>query len=85
MKWLCACLAVLFMVAPAMAGEDPYIGVVDSDISASARAIANERSRPLRLARRASPWNRGTILQRGCRSGLGAVSECWPKHRVPGH
>ena len=34
MKWLCVCLAVLFMVAPAMAGEDPYIGVVDSDISA---------------------------------------------------
>ena len=34
MKWLCVCLAVLFMVAPAMAGEDPYIGVVDNDISA---------------------------------------------------
>jgi hypothetical protein len=35
MRWLCACLAVLFMVAPAMAGEDPYIAVVDNDILAS--------------------------------------------------
>jgi hypothetical protein len=35
MKWLLACLAVLFMVAPAMAGEDPYIAIVDNDISAN--------------------------------------------------
>jgi hypothetical protein len=34
MKWLCACLAVLFMVAPAMAGEDPYIAVVGNDCRA---------------------------------------------------
>ena len=31
MKWLCALLAVLFMVAPAMAGEDPYIAIVGTD------------------------------------------------------
>jgi hypothetical protein len=31
MKWLLALLAVLFMVAPAMAGEDPYISVVGQD------------------------------------------------------
>jgi len=31
MKWLLACLAVLFMVAPAMAGEDPYIAIVGQD------------------------------------------------------
>jgi hypothetical protein len=35
MKWLCALLAVLFMVAPAMAGEDPYIAVVGNDITAN--------------------------------------------------
>ena len=35
MRWLCACLAVLFMVVPAMAGEDPYIAVVDNDILAT--------------------------------------------------
>ena len=33
MKWLCVCLAVCFMVAPAMAGEDPYIGIVGNDIN----------------------------------------------------
>ena len=31
MKWLLALLAVLFMVAPAMAGEDPYIAIVGKD------------------------------------------------------
>jgi len=31
MKWLFAVLAVFFMVAPAMAGEDPYIGIVGND------------------------------------------------------
>jgi hypothetical protein len=31
MKWLFVCLAVFFIVAPAMAGEDPYIAVVGSD------------------------------------------------------
>jgi len=31
MKWLCAWLAVLCMVVPAIAGEDPYIAVVDND------------------------------------------------------
>ena len=31
MKWLLVCLAVLFMVAPAMAGEDPYISIVGPD------------------------------------------------------
>ena len=35
MKWLCALLAVLFMVAPAMAGEDPYIAIVGNDITAN--------------------------------------------------
>jgi len=35
MKWLCACLAVLFMVAPAMAGEDPYIAIVGNDQTAA--------------------------------------------------
>jgi hypothetical protein len=31
MKWLLVCLAVFFMVAPAMAGEDPYIAIVGND------------------------------------------------------
>jgi len=31
MKWLFVCLAVCFMVAPAMAGEDPYISIVGPD------------------------------------------------------
>jgi len=31
MKYLFACLAVMFMVAPAMAGEDPYISIVGTD------------------------------------------------------
>ncbi len=31
MKWLIVCLLALFMVAPAMAGEDPYIAVVGND------------------------------------------------------
>jgi len=31
MKWLLVLLAVLFMVAPAMAGEDPYIAIVGLD------------------------------------------------------
>lgn len=31
MKWLFVCLAVLFMVAPAMAGQDPYIAIVGND------------------------------------------------------
>jgi hypothetical protein len=31
MKWLLVCSAVLVMVAPAMAGEDPYIGIVGTD------------------------------------------------------
>ena len=31
MKWLLVLLAVLFMVPPAMAGEDPYIGIVGRD------------------------------------------------------
>jgi hypothetical protein len=31
MKWLLVCLAVFFMVAPAMAGEDPYIATVNND------------------------------------------------------
>jgi len=31
MKWLLAALAVFFMVAPALAGEDPYIGIVGND------------------------------------------------------
>ena len=35
MKWLIGCLLVLFMVAPAMAGEDPYIAVVGNDINAN--------------------------------------------------
>lgn len=35
MKWLFAFLAVLLMVAPAMAGEDPYIAVVINDINAN--------------------------------------------------
>jgi len=35
MKWLFAFLAVLFMVAPAMAGQMAYIAIVDNDISAN--------------------------------------------------
>jgi hypothetical protein len=35
MKWLIGCLLVVFMVAPAMAGEDPYIAVVGNDILAN--------------------------------------------------
>jgi hypothetical protein len=35
MKWLFVCLAVLFMVAPAMAGEDPYIAIVGTDCVAN--------------------------------------------------
>jgi len=35
MKCLIACLAVLFMVTPAMAGMDPYIAVVGNDIDAN--------------------------------------------------
>ena len=31
MKWPVVCLAVLFMVAPAMAGQDPYIAIVGTD------------------------------------------------------
>ena len=31
MKWLFACLAVCLMVAPAMAGQDPYIAIVGTD------------------------------------------------------
>lgn len=35
MKWLVACLIALCMVATAMAGGDPYIGVVGNDINAN--------------------------------------------------
>jgi hypothetical protein len=35
MKWLFVLLAVCFMVAPAMAGEDPYIGIVGPDYQGS--------------------------------------------------
>ena len=35
MKWLFACLIALLLVTPAMAGEDPYIGVVGNDINAN--------------------------------------------------
>jgi hypothetical protein len=35
MKWLIACFAVLLIVAPALAGEDPYIAVVGNDINAN--------------------------------------------------
>jgi hypothetical protein len=35
MKWLAACLLVLCMVVPAMAGEDPFIAVVGNDIDAN--------------------------------------------------
>lgn len=31
MKWLLVCLAVFFMVAPAFAGEDPFIAIVGKD------------------------------------------------------
>jgi len=34
MKWLLVLLAVFFMVAPAMAGEDPYIAIVGNDATA---------------------------------------------------
>jgi len=34
MKWVLVLLAVFFMVAPAMAGEDPYIGIVGLDSQA---------------------------------------------------
>ncbi len=32
MKWLIACLLALFMVAPAMAGEDPFVAIVGNDL-----------------------------------------------------
>ena len=35
MRWLFALLTVLLTVAPAMAGEDPYIAVVGNDINAN--------------------------------------------------
>jgi len=35
MKWLIACLLALVMVAPAIAGEDPYIALVGNDIDAN--------------------------------------------------
>ena len=35
MKWLLVCLAVFFMVAPAMAGEDAYIAIVGNDYTAN--------------------------------------------------
>jgi len=31
MKWIIGCLLALFLVTPAMAGEDPYIGIVGND------------------------------------------------------
>lgn len=34
MKWVLACVLVLFLVAPAMAGQDPYIAVVGNDVNA---------------------------------------------------
>jgi hypothetical protein len=35
MRWLIACLVALFLVAPAMAGEDPYIAIVGKDTGAN--------------------------------------------------
>jgi hypothetical protein len=35
MKWLFVCLAIFFIVAPAMAGEDPYVAIVGNDASAN--------------------------------------------------
>ena len=35
MKWIIGCLLALFLVAPAMAGEDPYIGIVGIDSEAN--------------------------------------------------
>jgi len=35
MKWLVSILAVLLMVSPAVAGEDPYLAVVGNDFGAS--------------------------------------------------
>jgi len=35
MKWIISFLAVLFMVTPAMAGEDPYVAVIGNDIEAN--------------------------------------------------
>jgi hypothetical protein len=34
MKWLIPCLVALFMVSPALAGEDPYVAIVGNDITA---------------------------------------------------
>ena len=34
MKWLIACLLALFMVSPALAGEDPYVAIVGNDVTA---------------------------------------------------
>jgi hypothetical protein len=33
-KWLIACLGLLFMVSPALAGEDPYVAIVGNDVNA---------------------------------------------------
>jgi len=42
MKWLFACLVALFLVTPAMAGEDPYIAVVGNDINANTFYLSPE-------------------------------------------
>jgi hypothetical protein len=31
MKWLSICLVLCFMVAPALTGEDPYMGIVGTE------------------------------------------------------
>jgi len=43
MKWLLAVLAVFFMVAPAMAGEDPYVAIVGLDCSFSGTNYYGQR------------------------------------------
>ena len=48
MKWLCVLVAVFFVVAPAMAGEDPYIGIVGNDcipVTGDATAQADNLNR----------------------------------------
>jgi len=42
MKWLLVMVALLFMVAPAMAGEDPYIAIVGTDCVANTTNAAKQ-------------------------------------------
>jgi len=57
MKWLLVLLAVLFMVAPAMAGEDPYIAIVGTDcVIGTTNGVQTTRPCPAGVISNANPW-----------------------------